>query len=399
MQAVVPRPHPVARWVRTVLPWAGVALLPIVVLLAATAGGGPALALPSPDGTVPGIPIRYLAPALVVLLPAGLLRRRPLLALALMLLGASVVTATTTAWEDGYLAGIWYLQFLVVDLMLGLVVARTPRRVSVPTAGVVLAVQVAASFVNLARDPVDRATISVLAVAVAWVAGSSARARRRHAEELRAHATVEAISAERLRIARELHDVVAHSIGVIAIQAGVGARVIDSQPGEARAALATIERTSRETLTGLRRTLGALRRPEEAAASLEPTPGLADLDRLVAAAADAGVRVDVRRDGTPRPLPVEVDLTAYRIVQEALTNVVRHAAVGECRVTVRYPPDGVCVEVVDAGRGAPLGGEGHGIVGMRERTTLLGGWFAAGPRPEGGFRIAVRLPAEAETQA
>lgn len=113
-------------------------------------------------------------------------------------------------------------------------------------------------------------------------------------------------------------------------------------------------------------------------------------------AADAGVRVAVRREGPPRPLPGEVDLAAYRIVQEALTNVVRHAGVDQCRVTLDYLPDGLRVEVVDAGRGTPPGGAGvgHGILGMRERATLLGGRFAAGPRPEGGFRVAVRLPAD-----
>ncbi|WP_422743016.1 sensor histidine kinase [Micromonospora sp. WMMD754] len=393
MEAVVPRPRVVARRVRTVLIWSAVALLPVALLLAATSGaGGPVLVVPTPDHSVPVLPLRYLAPVLVVLLPAGLLRRRPLLALGLMLAGASLVTATTNAWEQGYLNGLWYLQFLVVDVMLGVVAARAPRRVSVPAAVMVLLVQVAAAFVNPAADAVDRATLSVPAVLAAWVAGNSVLARRAYAEQMRAHAAAEAVTAERLRIARELHDVVAHSIGVIAIQAGVGARVIDTQPAQARAALTTIETTSRETLAGLRRTLGALRRPDDAAASLDPTPGLSDLDRLVAGAADAGVRVTLAVDGEPGPLPAEVELAAYRIVQEALTNVVRHARVDRCRVTVRHAPDGVRVEVVDDGRGGPVGGDGHGIVGMRERAALLGGRCAAGPRPEGGFRVAAVLP-------
>ncbi|WP_244948863.1 sensor histidine kinase [Micromonospora endolithica] len=256
----------------------------------------------------------------------------------------------------------------------------------------VLLVQIAASFLNTGFDPLDRATLSVLGVATAWTVGNSVRTRRRYAASLRSHAAAEAVTAERLRIARELHDQVAHSIGVIAIQAGVGARVIDTQPAEARAALATIEATSRETLAGLRRTLRALRRPEQEAAPLEPTPGLADLDRLVAAAGDAGLRVDLRCDGAPGPIPTEVDLAAYRIVQESLTNVVRHAGTGHCRVTVSRRPDEVSVEVVDGGRGGPVGGEGHGLVGMRERVALLGGRFTAGPQPAGGFRVAARLP-------
>ncbi|MFI5832878.1 sensor histidine kinase [Micromonospora sp. NPDC051300] len=393
MEAVVPRPRVVSRRVRTVLIWSAVALLPVALLLAVTSGaGGPVLVVPTPDHSVPGLPVRYLVPVLAVLLPAGLLRRRPLLALGLMLAGASLVTATTNAWEQGYLAGLWYLQFLVVDVMLGAVAARGPRRVSVPAAVMVLLVQVVAAFVNPAADALDRATLSVPAVLAAWVVGNSVLARRAHAEQLRAHAAAEAVTAERLRLARELHDVVAHSIGVIAIQAGVGARVIDSQPAQARAALTTIETTSRETLAGLRRTLGALRRPDGAPASLDPAPGLSDLDRLVAAGADAGVRVTLTVDGEPAPLPAEVELAVYRIVQESLTNVVRHARVDRCRVTVRHAPDGVRVEVVDEGRGGPVGGEGHGIVGMRERAALLGGRCVAGPRPEGGFRVDAVLP-------
>ncbi|MFJ9448497.1 sensor histidine kinase [Kitasatospora sp. NPDC101235] len=192
----------------------------------------------------------------------------------------------------------------------------------------------------------------------------------------------EAVTSERLRIARELHDMVAHSIGIIAIQAGAGSRVIQTQPAEAREALRAIEATSRETLSGLRRTLVSLRQADRGATTSEqsplaPTPGLADIERLAAATAGAGVRVDVRCTGEQRPVPADIDLSAYRIVQEALTNVVRHA-----------------VEVVDNGRGAIEDGPAHGfgLIGMRERAGLLGGHLSAGPRPEGGFRVAARLP-------
>ncbi|MFC5922557.1 sensor histidine kinase [Micromonospora vulcania] len=383
-----PGPRPAASVARAVLAWAGVALLPVVVLFAPTVGT---------SGNGVGfadlwIPVRYLVPALVVLLPVGLLRRRPLLALGLMLTGSLLVTATTHSGQDGYLSDIWYLQFLMIDAVAGAIAASRPRRVSVPTAVVVLAVQVAAGFLSLAFDPLNRAVFSLLAVTAAWVVGDSIQARRRHAEALRTHAAAEAVTAERLRIARELHDMVAHSIGVIAIQAGVGARVIDTQPAQARAALVTIETTSRETLAGLRRTLGALRRPQGESASLAPTPGLADLDRLVAATADAGVTVRLQRRGGSAALPAEVDLAAYRIVQEALTNVVRHAGAADCRVTVERRADELDVEVLDDGPGGPVGDDGHGIVGMRERVALLGGRFEAGPRPEGGFRVAARLP-------
>ncbi|MCM0676405.1 histidine kinase [Micromonospora phytophila] len=388
MDATVPRPRAALPVVRAVLAWAGVAVLPLLWVYAsqvATSGDG----LGFGDWW---IPLRYTVPALVVALPAALLPRRPLTALGLMLAGATLASGTVHGGDPGYLNDVFHLQFLAVDVAVGVLAATRPRRLSAPTAGVVLVVQVAASFLNSAENPISRATLSVLAVATAWTVGNSVRARRRYADALRSHAAVEAVTAERLRIARELHDLVAHSIGVIAIQAGVGARVIDTQPVQARNALATIEATSRDTLAGLRRTLGALRRPESESAPLDPLPGLDDLDRLVAAGADAGVRVEVRRRGQPRPVPADVDLAAYRIVQEALTNVVRHAGTHACQVTVEHRPDEVAVEVVDDGRGGPVGGAGHGIVGMRERVALLGGQFRAGPRPEGGFRVAARLP-------
>ncbi|MBQ1073000.1 sensor histidine kinase [Micromonospora sp. C31] len=391
MDATVPLPRRAASLARAVLPWVGVALLPVTVLLA------PAVAS-SRGGVGFGdwwISERYLVPLLAVVLPAGLLRRRPVLALALMVVAACVITAAVNVPEGGYLTDIWYAQFLAIDLVVGLIAARRSRRVSVPVAVAVLVVQITAGFVNPASDPINRATLAVLAVVTAWTVGNSVQARRGYAAAVRAHTAAEAVTAERLRIARELHDMVAHSIGVIAIQAGVGARVIDTQPAQARAALATIEATSRDTLAGLRRTLGALRRPQSE--SLDPTPGLDDLDRLVAAAADAGVRVDLRRVGERRPVPAEVDLAAFRIVQEALTNVVRHAGSDRCRVTVTHGPDEVAVEVVDDGRGGAVGGEGHGIVGMRERVALTGGRFHAGPRPEGGFRVAAWLPVPTAT--
>ncbi|MEV1147295.1 histidine kinase dimerization/phosphoacceptor domain-containing protein, partial [Micromonospora sp. NPDC049799] len=219
------------------------------------------------------VPERYLVPVLVVALPALLLRRYPLTALGLMLAGATLAAGTVHGGDVGYDDDIFHLQFAAVDLAVGVVAATRSRRVSVAAAGIVLTVQVAASFLNTGFDPLNRATFSVLAVATAWTVGNSVRARRRYAASLRSHAAAEAVTAERLRIARELHDQVAHSIGVIAIQAGVGARVIETQPGEARAALATIEATSRETLAGLRRTLGALRRPDGAAASLDRRRG------------------------------------------------------------------------------------------------------------------------------
>jgi signal transduction histidine kinase len=239
--------------------------------------------------------------------------------------------------------------------------------------------------------------IALLVTATCCMIGLLIRERREHTVALRSQEVAKAVTAERLRIARELHDMVAHSIGIIAIQAGVGSRVIQTQPAEAREALRAIETTSRETLSGLRRTLVALRQADPhtdlALAPLAPAPGLADIERLAAVTADAGVRVDVRWAGERRRLPADIDLSAYRIVQEAVTNVVRHADTGRCQVAIDYGTEELSVEVLDDGRGTPgAQGSGFGITGMRERVSLLHGRFSAGPRPEGGFRVAARLP-------
>jgi len=251
--------------------------------------------------------------------------------------------------------------------------------------------------------PVPVVTIAVpLAMIIAWLIGNSIRQAQARAELVRAQAAAQTVVAERLRIARELHDMVAHSIGIIAIQAGSGRRVCDASPAEARDALAAIEATSRETLSGLRRMMTGLRRAEAGSmgpgqAPLGPAPGLADVDRLAAMTQDAGVQVDVEWLGSRKPLPADIDLSAFRIIQEAVTNVVRHAGTDRCLVWIDQQDGYLSIEVTDSGRGAPAGktsvaGTGYGITGMRERAALLGGDFSAGPRPGGGFRVAARLP-------
>ncbi|UWZ34122.1 sensor histidine kinase [Dactylosporangium roseum] len=245
-----------------------------------------------------------------------------------------------------------------------------------------------------AADPQVWALQYVLAMVAAWFVGNSVRQRRRFAEARQAETAHAAVQAERLRIARELHDMIAHSMGVIAMQAGMGRRVIDSRPEEARQALAVIEDTGRETLTALRRMLGTLRRAEPAAgpAPLDPAPGLADLDRLAERSRDAGLRVEVRDGGGVGALPPDVDLSAYRVIQEAVTNVARHAGTDRCEVVVERHSGALVIEILDSGRGGAPTGRGYGIPGMRERVSLLGGDFAAGPRPDGGFRVAARIP-------
>jgi signal transduction histidine kinase len=202
--------------------------------------------------------------------------------------------------------------------------------------------------------------------------------------------------AERLRIARELHDIVAHSIGIIAIQAGAGRRVFDARPDQARDALAAIEATSRETLSGLRRMVTGLRHADpdsgKGQAPLDPAPGLAGIGRLAAMTLDAGVQVDVDWHGSREPLPADIDLSAFRIIQEAVTNVVRHAGTSQCHVSIGQQDGQLSIEITDSGRGGSAAGTGYGITGMRERAALLGGDFSAGPRPGRGFRVAARLP-------
>ena len=238
--------------------------------------------------------------------------------------------------------------------------------------------------------------------AAAYFFGSAMRNRRLFMEQLEARDallarerdedTQRAIADERLRIAQELHDVVAHSMGVIAVQAGVGAHVIDDDPVEAKRSLEAISTTSRGTLAEIRRLLGALRSADDA--GYEPAPGLAEVDGLVKDLAAAGLEVTLRVDGTRGDLPPGVDLTAFRIVQEALTNVLKHAGPARACVTIGYEPGALRLEIADDGRGVdgrPSEG-GHGLIGMRERVAVYAGSLDAGPAAGGGFRVLARLP-------
>jgi signal transduction histidine kinase len=423
-------------------------------------------------------------------LAVALRRRRPVFMLGVLLAG-SIIATTLTGPDFSALSF-----FLPVAYVLYLVASTYERRRD--------AIRVlAAVYITLLIDIVLLVVgwngffnlggmISVaLCVIVVWTVGYNVRQRRRYAVSLQDEAASKAVAQERLRIARELHDVVAHSMSVIAVQAGYGQYVIDSQPGDARDALGAIQATSREALDEMRRMLGALRQADDAdaragaagpvpatglgsgprpggapasdgpGAPLFPAPGLADLDRLVARTAGAGVRVEMARYGQPRDLPASIDLSAYRIIQEALTNVVKHARTSSCRVLLGYRDDELTIEVTDNGAGMPvpelagagmsshggaglngaalngaalnvaalmarngtarhgvglldgapavpgiapvapaasaalaggLPGAGHGIIGMRERVTLLGGQFSAGPLPGYGFRVTAHIP-------
>ncbi|GAA4078358.1 sensor histidine kinase [Actinomadura miaoliensis] len=315
-----------------------------------------------------------------------LLRRAPLPSMLFLLAGSVFAGMALNSTE------IAFPQFLAVDVALCVVAATLPARVSLGAAAMALAAPAGYATVRvLLGFPIGTATLLAVALTavVAWLVGNSLRQSRDHARTLHA----QAVTAERLRIARELHDMVAHSIGIIAIQAGAASMVIDTRPAQARDALRSVELASRETLSGLRRMLGALRQAEPAVApGLVPASGLADLDRLAAATAAAGVRVDLRRLGERTDLPAEIDLSAFRIVQESLTNVVRHAGTDSCQVTIDHRDGELAIEIVDSGRGPHHRAPGYGLIGMRERVALLDGDLTAGPRPEGGFRVAARLP-------
>jgi signal transduction histidine kinase len=243
------------------------------------------------------------------------------------------------------------------------------------------------------------------AVIAAWVAAivalaELARVRREQwARERaeRAEAARRRADEERLRIARELHDVLAHSISVINVQAGVGLALLDSDPEQARAALTTIKSASKEALGEVRQVLGTLRAPGDAPRA--PAPGLDRLPELVEQAASAGLTVRVEGDA-PR-LPPGMDLAAFRIVQEALTNVVRHSGSRHARVRLDHG-DGtalrLCIDDDGPATGAQAGGSGNGLAGMRERAAALGGTIEAGPRPDGGFRVLAVLPLRSDEE-
>ncbi|MDO0935308.1 sensor histidine kinase [Streptomyces sp. DG2A-72] len=248
--------------------------------------------------------------------------------------------------------------------------------------------------------------------ALAWVLGDSIRTRRAYYEQLEERATrlekereaqaKVAVAAERARIARELHDVVAHNVSVMVVQADGAAYVLDSAPDQAKKALETISSTGRQALAEMRRLLGVLRTGEhQESGEYVPQPDVEQIDELIEECRTSGLPVDFKVEGTPRPLPSGVELTAYRIVQEALTNTRKHGGPNAgASVRLVYFDDGLGLLVEDDGKGAPhelyeeggADGQGHGLIGMRERVGMVGGTLDAGPRPGGGFRISVLLP-------
>ena len=239
----------------------------------------------------------------------------------------------------------------------------------------------------------------VVAVVIRVYRGSIERAERRAAlfaadREARAR---EAVAEERARLARELHDSVGHALNVVVLHAGAARRVITTKPELAREALGSIETAGRQALADIERMLGILRPPDDGV-GLDAAPGLGQLERLCEQVREAGLPVALSVEGEARAVPASLDLTAYRIVQEALTNTLKHAGKTRAAVTVRYEDDALAIEVVDDGRGVSAGvaGGGRGLVGMGERVATFRGELEAGPRAEGGFAVRARLPLHKE---
>jgi signal transduction histidine kinase len=298
-----------------------------------------------------------------------------------------------------------------VDAMLGMAVytaAVSCRRTAAIAVLAVTELALGTVFLTVAANAWSQtdAMRVVLEAGALWFIGDSVRERRRYlagqAEQAAQRQCAEAerarraVREERVRIARELHDVVAHSLGVVTVQAGVGRKLGVARPGEALRALRAVEVTGRGALEELRRILGLLRDDDTERPSLAPAPGIGDLGELADTVRAAGTPVSLAVTGDTAALPPAAALTVYRIVQEALTNVVKHARGAEASVQVRAGPDGVWITVTDNGPPGPAGPAGpagqHGIVGMRERAGAFGGTLDAGPTPGGGFRVTAFLP-------
>jgi signal transduction histidine kinase len=374
----------------------------LLAVLALTVGQGP-------HGREPRLILAPLFVPLVVYGPILLLRRWPLPVVAVAVAATGLAVALGKASLP---LGI------ILGLALYLAASRLPRRVSIRVA--VAAAAVLGAALGYAAFSESLGTLAADAVAgfsplvAGWFVGDSVAARRRYlaglAEQTARKRAAEAEQArlqvreERVRIARELHDVVAHSLTVITVQAGVGRRLAAKRPEEASTALESIETIGRTAQDELRVVLGLLRDEEIGPAALAPAPGLIDLKELVENVRASGTPVELRMSGTDRQLSPTLELSVYRVIQEALTNVVKHAPEARAAVDLVVSDRMVRLEVTDDGgtAGSPAAddaapaalGRGHGIVGMRERIGAFGGWLVAGPLPDRGFHVLAEVPVE-----
>jgi signal transduction histidine kinase len=341
------------------------------------------------------------AVSLVMMGSLGFRRRFPLLVLALVAGGAVAQATRLPAGEQGSFQAFIALCF--AGFSAGMyTTGRRPLVVAMAVPGILLPALTllrneavgaegipnwfwAAACAGVGRLLSDRQRL-------VWLLEDRALRLEREREE-KAKA---AVSEERARIAREMHDVVAHNVSVIVVQAGAARRVMEADRVRASEALAAIEMTGRQTLQEMRRLLGVLRTDDDVLA-LSPQPGLAELGALIDEVRKAGMPVDFREEGIPHELPPGHDLVAYRVVQEALTNVLKHAGQAKVWITLKFTSRSLELEVLDDGRGPTHSGEpegGHGLFGMRERLALYGGTLETGERPGGGFSLRACLPFE-----
>ena len=331
--------------------------------------------------------------ALLWTLPLLLRRRFPLAAPAVVFATLAVEAvvpgeAVTSSQVNGF------------TLLVAFAVAGMVSDFRSALAGAAIGYAAASVIILVERPPVSGTWAILTFGAVSWAIGRTLVERAQRAAHLQERADrlareqEVAVAGERARIARELHDVIAHSVSVMTVQAGAARLLLEEDPSRAREPLVSVEETGRQALAEMRRLLGILR-AEDQPAALAPQPGVADISPLVEQLRAAGLPVDVVIDGDPRALPPGIDLVAYRVVQEALTNALKHAGAARAEVLIRYGATALEVSVVNDGHVASNGGGGHGIVGMRERVALYGGAFEAGPRRGGGYSVRARLPLEA----
>jgi signal transduction histidine kinase len=388
--------------------WVVIDIVAAALVFAVSAGeirvGGPA----APSG--PGwIAARTVAVAVAC---ASLPFRRRFPTSVLGIVTAAVAFVSGAAGPPALEGGGGGLLVLAVPLAVYPVVLTSPRRRAALEVGAAVVVIVVSALVA-SGDPDWGATLPGLALAaVGWLGAENARTRRAYIKGVVERATERerereervrrASSDERLRIARELHDVVAHAMSIIAVRSGVARMALQqTRPQGVSEALGIIEDTSRQALQELRSIVGVLRAAETeiTPAERQPAPGLADIGQLLTQIGKAGVPVHLYVEGEPRRLPPGVDLSAYRIIQEALTNVVRHAAPATADLVLRYRPAEIAIEVTDNGRsslpasigGQSTNGSGHGLIGMRERVALYGGTLQTEPTPT-GFHVLARIP-------
>ena len=323
------------------------------------------------------------------------------------------LTVAVAAVACSYALGFDSSSFVIIAIVLYLVATRYPPARS--ARAMALAGTTMALVIMFVPKPLPlgyvrpglwtlavEALIAISIESLGWALGVAVHRQRGYIEAVRVQAAQQvgterefaarAAAEERLRIARELHDIVAHAMSVITVQAGVARYLLPDREAETGRVLETIESTGRQALLDMRQLLGVLRREDEGIPR-SPAPGLADLSDLIASTDAAGTRVELSAGGQVRPLPEGIELSAYRIIQEALTNVVKHAATDRARVRLVYEPEHLAIEVVDDGSGGdpPVPG-GHGLTGMRERAALHGGTLEAGPLPVRGYRVEARLP-------